>query len=210
MTNSANEIVTRGPRILKPLNGQSIDLATFKRFKFVLSDPLQIETRDIYDIISGTFQWEIVDTQDSCVSYIRTKCTNYRVFLITSGVFGRNIVPLIHDLPQVYGIYVYCANVFYHQQWAKLHYKVRVVCNHDDLYLVPQFAADVAQANNDWGNALLNAGKCNEAKEKFKKAMENINKYARCADPVMINEIKQNLKECETMLSLLKYCTTRE
>ena len=59
---------------------------------------------------------------------------------------------MIHvSLPQVYAIYIYCANVNYHLQWAAGYYKVRVVCNDDDKYLIPQFAVDVAQANIDWG-----------------------------------------------------------
>ncbi|CAF1373177.1 unnamed protein product [Rotaria sordida] len=183
-----SEMATYDPDVFKPLEEQPIDLTTFKRLKFVMLDPMQIETREIYDTISSTFQWEVCESQNWCISYIRDKCANYRVFLIICGSMGRNVVPLIHGLPQTYCVYVYCADVLYNQEWTKIYSKVRVVCNNDDQYLLPQFAVDVAQANIDWGNALLSTGKYDEAKNKFEKALENLTKYARRPDPAMVNQ----------------------
>ncbi|CAF1380399.1 unnamed protein product [Rotaria sp. Silwood1] len=151
------EMATYDSNSLKSLKEQPIDLATFNRLKFVWLDPLLFETRDIYDQISGMFQWEMCESQYQCVNYICNECANKRVFFITCGSLGTKVVPLVHDLPQLYCIYVYCADVIYNQIWANKFSKIRVVCNNDDKYLLPQFAVDVAQANIDWGNALLNA-----------------------------------------------------
>ncbi|CAF4247105.1 unnamed protein product, partial [Rotaria sordida] len=75
------------------------------------------------------------------------------------------------------------------------HKKVHVVCDNDDLYLLPQFAVDVAQANIDWGNALLRQGTRDKANEKFKLASDKLNNYARNHDSAMDVEIKNKLEE---------------
>ncbi|CAF3608415.1 unnamed protein product [Rotaria sp. Silwood1] len=194
----------------KSLKEQPIDLATFNRLKFVWLDPLLVETRDIYDEISGTFQWEICESQYQCVNYICNECANKRVFFITCGSLGTKVVPLVHDLPQLYCIYVYCADVIYNQIWENKFSKIRVVCNNNDKYLLPQFAVDVAQANIDWGNALLNAGKCNEAKRKYEQALNNLTRYVNHPDPAMVNQVKQNLDECKHIASFMNYLHVRE
>ncbi|CAF2614660.1 unnamed protein product [Rotaria sp. Silwood2] len=197
-TASANQPTKTGSNTLIPLPAQPVNLATFKDLKFITLDDLLVETREIYDDISGTFEWEMCQNQeDRCINYIRDKCTNNRVFFITSGGLGKSIIPKIHDLPQVYAIYIYCADVLYHQGWACKFSKVRVVCNNDDQYLLPQFAVDVAQANMDWGDALLKDGKRDAAKKKFEKADENLTKHARIPDPVMVNQVKSKLAECK-------------
>ena len=182
----------------KPLPPAPIDMATFKGFKFVTLDGLQLDTREVYDKISGTFKWEHCEVQeDRCVSCIRDQCENKRVFLIASGSLGQNLVPKIHDFPQVYAIYIYCVNVEFHQTWTQKYSKVRVVCNNDDLVLIPQFAVDVAQANIDWGNALLKQGSRDKAREKFQLASDKLNNYARLHDQAMDAEIKKKLEECK-------------
>lgn len=190
--------LTTEKKTLTPLPPQPIDLSTFKGFKFVTLDPLQLETREVYDEISGTFQWEMFEGQDErCVKTIRDDFKTKRIFLVSSGSLGEIIVPQIHDLPQVYTIYIYCANVKRHREWSQKFSKVRVVCDNDDLYLLPQFAVDVAQANIDWGNAFLQQGTLDKAKEKFKLASDKLKKYAQNHDQTMDEVLKSKLEECE-------------
>ncbi|CAF1072195.1 unnamed protein product [Adineta steineri] len=185
-------------KTLKPLPPQEIDIDTFKGFKFVTLDDLQVETREIYDNISGTFRWEMCQGQEErCVSCIRDDCKNRRVFLVSSGSLGSRIVPLLHELPQLYAIYVYCADVERHSKWAKDFSKVRVVCNNDDKDLLPQFAVDVAQSNIDWGNALLKKGTHDKAKEKFELALKKLKDHAAEHDNAMDVEIETKIKECK-------------
>ena len=183
---------------LQPPPAQAIDLSTFKGFKFVTLDGCQLETREIYDHISGTFQWEMCESQDDrCKTFIHDECANRRVFLITSGSLGRNIVPTIHNLPQLYCVYVYCADVPFNQEWACKFSKVRVVCNDDDKHLLPQLAVDVAQANIEWGDAFFKDGKRDKAKEKYEKALKNLTEYAKRPDPVMVEKVKGKISECK-------------
>ncbi|CAF1489639.1 unnamed protein product [Rotaria sordida] len=125
------------------------------------------------------------------MKFIREKCVNKRTFLITSGGRGKNVVPQIHDLPQLYAIYVYCQDVEGHQKWVSKFSKVRIICNVDRV-LHPQLAVDVAQANIDWGNALLNAGKRDEAKTKFQKALDNLTKHVKFSDQAFMNQVQKN------------------
>jgi hypothetical protein len=183
---------------LQPPPAQPIDLSVFKGLKFVTLDQLQLETRDVYDEISGTFQWEMCESdEERCVKYIKEQCGVKRVFLVSSGGLGKKIVPQVHDLPQVYAIYIYCADVLYHQEWASKFSKIRTVCNDDDKYLLPQLAVDVAQSNLEWGTAFLKQNKREDAKKKFQKALDNLTKYAKHSDPIMVNEAKRKLEECK-------------
>jgi len=135
--------------------------------------------------------------EDRCIDCIRDECKDRRVFLVSSGSLGEKIIPQIHDFPQVYAIYIYCANIKYHRGWSEKYPKVRVVCDNDDLYLLPQFAVDVAQANIDWGDAFLKQGTRDKANEKFKLASDKLNNYARNHDQAMDVEIKKKLDECK-------------
>jgi len=183
--------------ISEPLTIRRIDLATFKGFKFIFLDALTIETRDIYDKISGTFAWEICENKDYCINYIREQCSNKLVFLIISGSFGKDVVPEIHNLPQIYAIYIHCAHVQYHLEWSKQYSKIRVVCNDDDQDLIPRFAFDVAQANIEWGDALFQKNQRDKAKQKFEKALDNLTRYAKNPNPLMIKSIKIKIDQCK-------------
>jgi hypothetical protein len=186
--------------VFKPLPPQDIDLNTFKGFKFVTLDPLQLETRDAYEKVSDNCQWSMCEGQeDRCINEIREKFANKRIFLISSGSLGARIVPQIHALPQVYAIYIYCINVKAHQEWAAKYDKVRVVCDNDDRDLLPRLAIDLAQSNIDWGNAFLKQGTRDKAKEKFQLAYDKLSNHARnyTHDPAMDVEIKNKLEECK-------------
>lgn len=185
-------------KLLKALPPQTIDLAKFKGFKFVTLDRLQITTRTSYAEVSGAFKWDVCEDQvDHCINLIQNQYADRRVFLISSGSLGSQIVPRIHELPQVYAIYIYCANVKFHREWANKYHKIRTVCDNDTQDLLPIFAVDVAQSNIDWGNALLEQGVRDKAKEKFQLALDKLNVHARNHDPAMVNYIKKKLNESQ-------------
>src|ERR1700722_4333463 len=48
------------------------------------------------------------ENSDQCEKYIRSVSKDDRIVLIVSGQLGREIVPRIHKLRQVFSIYVYC------------------------------------------------------------------------------------------------------
>jgi hypothetical protein len=168
-------------------------------------DQYQLDPREIYEEISKSKNWVMCEAADDrCISVIQEECSKKRVFLVSAGGLGAKTVPQIHNLPQVYAIYVYCTDVKGHRKWADNYSKVRVVCDNDDRDLLPQLAVDLAQSNIDWGNALLKAGDKEKAKKKFEAAQEQLNnpihkKYQppRKHDPAMDAEIQKKLEECK-------------
>ncbi|CAF1113254.1 unnamed protein product [Didymodactylos carnosus] len=66
---------------------------------------------------------KIFDNLLECEQYIR-RVQNEKVVLIVSGRLGREIVPNIHDLPQLNSIYVYCLDKVSNQQWSNKYQKI--------------------------------------------------------------------------------------
>ena len=199
VTGMTSTLMLQNNQVMRSPPPQPIDLDSFSGLKFIMCDQLMSVTREIYDKISGTFQWEMCEADETyCVDYIRNECSTKRVFIIASGSLGKILVPIVHSWPQVYAIYIYCADVDFHRTWSTRYGKVRVVCNDDDKYLLPQLAVDVARANLDWGNALLKQGNKELAKKKFEKALINLTNYTRQRhDPAMEREVHQKLEQCE-------------
>jgi len=56
--------------------------------------------------------------RDQCVDFI-TDSENMKVSLIISNTLGEQIVPLIHDLSQLYGIYIFPSTHPGDEQWTK-------------------------------------------------------------------------------------------
>jgi len=64
------------------------------------------------------------DEIDACLNYIHHDGKKKRIVFIVSGQYGREIVPCIHSLKQIFCIYVYCSNKEKHKQWANEYSKV--------------------------------------------------------------------------------------
>ena len=61
-----------------------------------------------------------------CVDFLR-KVTEEKVFVITSGTLGKDLVPQIHLMPQVDSIYIFCGNRDWHKPWAEQWSKIKDV-----------------------------------------------------------------------------------
>ncbi len=69
-------------------------------------------------------QLHIFEDINQCREYIRYIDFEDRLFLIISGEFGQQLIPEIHQLEQVYSIYIYCLNKEFSQQWSEQYTKV--------------------------------------------------------------------------------------
>lgn len=69
-------------------------------------------------------QLKTFDNGDECIKYIEYLSANDRIILISSGSLGRSIVPRIHELRQIFSIYIYCMNKEANEQWTKKFIKV--------------------------------------------------------------------------------------
>ncbi|CAF3288022.1 unnamed protein product [Rotaria socialis] len=75
------------------------------------------------------------DDIDKCERIIRSLPTGEQLILIVSGSFGREIVPRIHDLPQISAVYIYCMNSKINKKWSDPFDKVKLVtANIDKIF----------------------------------------------------------------------------
>ncbi|CAF1329703.1 unnamed protein product [Adineta ricciae] len=72
-------------------------------------------------------QFKLCDNPSNCEVYLRSLSPSDHVVFIVSGALGSELVPKIHDLPQIFDIYVYCGNKDFHSQWTKTFPKVKGV-----------------------------------------------------------------------------------
>jgi tetratricopeptide (TPR) repeat protein len=55
---------------------------------------------------------------DKCIDFL-TEIKDMKVFLIVTGTLAQQIIPLIHDVPQLDTIYIFCRNKSQHEKWSK-------------------------------------------------------------------------------------------
>lgn len=65
------------------------------------------------------------EDSDLCIDYIEF-LSDERIILIVSGRLGQITVPIIHHLPQVLAIYVYCSDKKRNEEWARKYLKVNL------------------------------------------------------------------------------------
>ncbi|CAF0876980.1 unnamed protein product [Adineta ricciae] len=84
------------------------------------------------------------ENSSDCEEYIRSIPHDDRTIIIVSGVSGRQLIPRIHNLPQVCSIYVYCMQRKTNEKWTKDFTKVRaVIVKSEDL--INQIRSDHSQ-----------------------------------------------------------------
>jgi hypothetical protein len=64
------------------------------------------------------------DDDNECEEYIRSVSKHDRIILIVSGQLGQKLIPRIHQLQQIFAIYVYCMNKMPNEHWAQEFSKV--------------------------------------------------------------------------------------
>jgi hypothetical protein len=66
----------------------------------------------------------LFDDVRACLTYIRNQSNTSRIIVITSGRFGRIIVPQLIESRQIVSIYVYCADRKANLEWSISYNKV--------------------------------------------------------------------------------------
>ncbi len=72
----------------------------------------------------------IFTQQDKCIDFL-TGVDDMKTFLILGDTLGSQIVPLIHNIPQLHSIYIFSGNKFHDEQWANEWIKIKVL--HTDI-----------------------------------------------------------------------------
>ncbi|CAF0978052.1 unnamed protein product [Rotaria sordida] len=69
---------------------------------------------------------EIYEAENECQEYIQSK-PQISFLIIVSGRLSRQIIPNIHELSQLSGIYIFCMNKKSHEEWSKQYQKIRAI-----------------------------------------------------------------------------------
>ncbi|CAF2743861.1 unnamed protein product [Rotaria sp. Silwood2] len=69
---------------------------------------------------------ETFDDDNECINYI-TQIQNEKAFVIISGALCQSIVPRIHQLNQLYAIFIFCRQPSKYEEWAKNWPKVKSI-----------------------------------------------------------------------------------
>jgi tetratricopeptide (TPR) repeat protein len=99
-------------------------------------------------------QFKPFDNSNECQLHIQSLSIDERVVLIVSGRLGREIVPNIHEIEQIYLIYVYCYNKEANERWAKDYSKIKIVVTTAEE-LVAQIRQDNKREISPINNELL-------------------------------------------------------
>ncbi|CAF1583783.1 unnamed protein product [Didymodactylos carnosus] len=81
---------------------------------------------------------------NDCLEFIRGNASK-KIFFISSGTLGKEIVPQIAEWSQVHGIYIFCGNILYHKDWA-INYcdHITSILEHQDDLLL-RLTRDIAE-----------------------------------------------------------------
>ena len=85
---------------------------------------------------------------DECVDYLTDIITTQKVFFIVSNAFGNEIIPFIHDAPQLETVYIYCGNRKVAEEWSSTYAKVRGIFIKEPP-LLQQILDNVGTSNDD-------------------------------------------------------------
>ena len=68
----------------------------------------------------------IFTQRDECIDFL-TEVDDMKVSLVMTDILGQQILPFIHDIPQLDGVYIYDSNKYSSEQWTKTWMKVKGV-----------------------------------------------------------------------------------
>ena len=89
----------------------------------------------------------IFTLSNECVDFL-TEINKMKTFLIIDGGLSQQVVPLIHEIPQLNTVYILCNNKVRYEQWAKAWVKVKGVYS-DVIPICEHLQQIVEQCNQD-------------------------------------------------------------
>jgi len=85
-------------------------------------------------------QLKTFDDGQLCENYIQSLSENNRIVFMSSGQLGKEIVPRIHHLRQVFSIYIFCMNKQKYEELAEQYIKVNLFFySNMNIYLLTFF-----------------------------------------------------------------------
>jgi hypothetical protein len=105
---------------------------------------------------------------DSCLTFIQTN-VNQTIFLIVSGSFGSQFVPLIYDCEHIHQIYLFCSSMAAHTSWAVDYADKMFMFDHEDDLLGRLFKEIEEYLRQLAEQYLKEANRCKDRAQVFKQ-----------------------------------------
>ncbi|UJR32636.1 hypothetical protein I4U23_020096 [Adineta vaga] len=84
---------------------------------------------------------------DACIDFI-SNTEDEKIFLISSGLFGQTVVPIVHSMQQLQSVYIFSGQTTVHEQWINEWKKIKgVFTNIDSICEAVQQSADICDQN---------------------------------------------------------------
>jgi len=109
-----------------------------------LNEDTQNSIKQLRRIVNLVYTFTNTST---CLDYIINN-RNESLFLIISGSFGREFVPLIEDKTQIDSIYIFCKNKIKHEPWATNHRKIKGIFSNIER-ICNRLKSDLRQSESD-------------------------------------------------------------
>jgi len=95
-------------------------------------------------LIDEVYCLKYFSTIDKGLEYIENN-PGKRIFFISSGSIGKDVVPKIVNLSQIQGIYIFCGNISAHTEWAGDYFEhISAMLEHQDN-LLERLTRDIAE-----------------------------------------------------------------
>ena len=105
-------------------NASEKNLETFSQLWLDATANESRENRAAQEQLRSTINHiQTFNNDNECAEYIRNAVSD-RIVLIVGGQIGKKIVPKIHDLYQLFSIYIYCSDREKHKHWSQNFIKV--------------------------------------------------------------------------------------
>ncbi|CAF0749647.1 unnamed protein product [Adineta steineri] len=108
--------------------------------------------KDLRNIINHLMTFQ---NEETCQQYIEKRLEEDRLILIINDSFSHTLVPRIHQLRQVYAIYIHCKNILGKERWITKFTKIKAVTIHFDE-LIAQIRLDQKKRMKDEQPLLIN------------------------------------------------------
>ena len=131
-------------------DGNSPRRRIFRNLQLIWIDPtIDLSNKDYQNTLTQlqniVNDIHIFTQRDECIDFL-TEVDDVKVFLIIEHILSQQVIPLIHDIPQLVGVYILCSHKSSHEQWAKTWMKVKGI--HTEITPICESLQHVVKQNN--------------------------------------------------------------
>ncbi|CAF1435087.1 unnamed protein product [Adineta steineri] len=177
----------------------------FQNYSLLWLDECMVETSKDYENVltqlkTITDNVNVFKQRDVCIDFLTDAQEDIRLFLVVKDTMSQQIMPLINDIPQLHGIYIFDDNKILPEELIKNWQKIKSVhTNFDDLYQglqlgIKQYHQDSIAISFITANDIKSADNLNQLEPTFM--------YTQLFKEILLNMKYNN----QTIKDFITYC----